>query len=199
MKDYLKSTDITDWQHPLVSGKAKELALESKGSIAIARTCFNWVRDHIKHIDDYNIQEISCSASEVLKSGSGICYAKSHLLAALLRANSIPAGFCYQRLSRNEKGVTFCLHGLNAVHLPEYGWYRIDARGNKEGVNAQFTPPYEQLAFSVQSRGEMGFPEIWPDPLPVIVEVLRRYRTKNELWKNLPDIQIISSLQDRSL
>jgi transglutaminase-like putative cysteine protease len=35
----------------------------------------------------------------------------------------------------------FCLHGLNAVYLEDFGWYRIDARGNKTGVAAQFTPP----------------------------------------------------------
>ncbi len=198
MDNYLKHTDVIDWQHPLVLAKAKELAIAGEDPIVIAGSCFEWVRDHIKHIDDYNIQEVSCSASEVLKSGSGICYAKSHLLAALLRANSIPTGFCYQRLSRDDIGPPFCLHALNAVHLPGYGWYRIDARGNKEGVNAQFMPPDEQLAFSVQIRGEVNLPEIWYDPLPVIVEVLRQYNTKDELWENLPDIQIVSTKQDRS-
>ncbi|WP_338430147.1 transglutaminase domain-containing protein [Synechococcus elongatus] len=35
----------------------------------------------------------------MLEYRTGYCYAKSHLLVALLRACSIPAGFCYQRLS----------------------------------------------------------------------------------------------------
>jgi hypothetical protein len=78
------------------------------------------------------------------------------------------------------------------VHFPEYGWYRIDARGNREDVNAQFTPPKEQLAFSVTMEGEADFPEIWPEPLPIIVRTLRQYGTKDELWGHLPDIQIIS-------
>jgi transglutaminase-like putative cysteine protease len=189
MEAYLKSTDIIDWQHPDISSKASELASGKNDLNDIARTCFEWVRDKIKHIDDYNIQTISCSASEVLRSGSGICYAKSHLLAALLRANEIPAGLCYQRLSRDDKGPPFCLHGLNAVYLSDFGWYRIDSRGNKEGVNAQFTPPVEQLAFSTQINGEIDFPEILSDPLPVIIEVLRQYKTKDELWNHLPDIQ----------
>ncbi|MBU4262659.1 MAG: transglutaminase family protein [Proteobacteria bacterium] len=189
MDNYLQSTPIINWQHSVVLAKARELAAGGTDPTAVAQSCFTWVRDAIKHIDDYNIQEISCSASEVLLSGAGICYAKSHLLAALLRANSIPAGFCYQRLSRDDDGASFCLHGLNAVYLPDYGWYRIDARGNKAGVNAQFAPPSEQLAFSIRLAGEADLPEIWPSPLPVVIEALGRYTRKNELWDNLPDVQ----------
>jgi len=187
---YLKSTEIIDWQHADILSKANELAAGIENSTDVARSCFEWVRDEIKHIGDYNIQTVACSASEVLRAGSGICFAKSHLLAALLRANSIGAGFCYQRLSRDD-GRSFCLHGLNAVYLEEYGWYRIDPRGNKEGINAQFTPPQEQLAFTVQIEGEADLPEIWSEPLSIIVERLRRYKIKDQLWNNLPDIQII--------
>ncbi|MBW7990228.1 MAG: hypothetical protein FVQ84_09470 [Planctomycetes bacterium] len=189
---YLKSTEIIDWQHPEIISKARELAVGVEKPIDVARSCFEWVRDEIKHIGDYDIQTVACSASEVLRAGSGICYAKSHLLAALLRANSIPAGFCYQRLNLDiDSSMSFCLHGLNTVYLEEYGWYRIDARGNREGVNAQFTPPREQLAFGTQIEGEADLPEIWPEPLDIIVETLRRYKTKDQLWDNLPDIQII--------
>ncbi len=191
MEEYLKSTEIIDWQHPDIISKASELATGKEDLTDISKSCFEWVRDKIKHIDDYNIQTISCSASDVLQSGSGICYAKSHLLAALLRANSIPSGFCYQRLSRDNIGPPFCLHGFNAVYLSAFGWYRIDPRGNKTSVNAQFTPPAEQLAFSAQINGEIDFPEILSDPLPIIIEALRQYRSKDELWNNLPDIQII--------
>ena len=190
MNNYLKSTEIINWQHPAVLARAKELAGGRKDPAAVAQSCFVWVRDAIRHIGDYDIQEVSCSASEVLLSGSGICYAKSHLLAALLRANAIAAGFCYQRLSRNDNGAPFCLHGLNAVYLPAYGWYRIDARGNKAGVNAQFAPPEEHLAFAIRLAGEADLPEIWPHPLPMVIEALRRYSSKDELWDNLPDVAV---------
>ncbi|MBI2949982.1 MAG: hypothetical protein HYY23_20300 [Verrucomicrobia bacterium] len=42
---------------------------------------------------------------------AGFCYAKSHLLAALLRARGIPAALCYQRLAFDAAGSAFCLHG----------------------------------------------------------------------------------------
>ena len=192
LEEYLRSTEVIDWQDRGVLSKARELAVGVEKRTDVARSCFEWVRDEIKHIGDYDIQTVACSASEVLRAGSGICYAKSHLLAALLRANSIPAGFCYQRLNLDIEGsMSFCLHGLNAVYLEEYGWYRIDARGNREGVDAQFVPPQEMLAFRIQIEGETDLAEIWPDPLEVIVKTLRKYKTKDQLWDNLPDIQII--------
>jgi transglutaminase-like putative cysteine protease len=126
-----------------------------------------------------------------LAARTGYCYAKSHLLAALLRANQIPTGFCYQRLSIDGNDPPFCLHGLNAIFLPKFGWYRVDARGNKPGVNAQFTPPVEQLAFHIQFAGEANLPEIWPDPLPIVTETLQRYQTWEDVLANLPDIPII--------
>lgn len=187
MKEYLKNTEVINWKHPDILSKAKCLAANKSSHDQIAKSCFEWVRDNIKHIGDYNIQTVSCSATEVLNSSSGICYAKSHLLAALLRANSIPAGFCYQRLSIDDNGEPYCLHGLNAVNLSKIGWYRIDPRGNREGINAQFAPPIEHLAFSIQHKEEIDFPQILADPLPIVIEALNKYETKDELWANLPD------------
>jgi transglutaminase-like putative cysteine protease len=109
------------------------------------------------------------------------------LLAALLRANGIPAGFCYQRLSIDGAGPPLSLHGFNAVLLPAHGWYRIDARGNKRGVDAQFTPMIERLAFPIQYPGELTLPEIHAEPLAVVVETLHRCLTVAEVRANLPD------------
>lgn len=127
----------------------------------------------------------------MLEHGTGYCYAKSHLLAALLRANNIPAGLCYQRLTISNDKPPFCLHGLNALYLQKYGWYRIDARGNKPGVYADFTPPIEQLAYPIVIQGEADLPEIWAEPLPVVVQVLEQGRDYRDVSENLPDIQTL--------
>ncbi|MDK2938972.1 MAG: hypothetical protein PWQ51_1136 [Methanolobus sp.] len=194
MQDYLKPTSIIDFNHPAVFKKAKEIAGNSQNPTEIARLCFEFVRDEIKHSYDYRMNPVTLKGSEVLEHGTGYCYAKSHLLAAFLRANSIPAGICYQRLSRedNSEEGPFCLHALNAVYLENIGWYRMDARGNKEGVNAQFNPPYEQLAYEIRIEGEANLPEIWADPLPVVVEVLTKYKSYDEVYENLPDVPLIS-------
>ncbi len=196
MKDFLRHTNTIDWHHPGIKSKARELKSGKKTDTQIVKACFEWVRDDIRHIHDYDLQTVSCTASEVLASGSGICYAKSHLLAALLRANLIPAGFCYQRLSRDDNGPPYCLHGLNAVHLSGFGWYRIDARGNKEGVDARFSPPVEYLAFECRLAGETTFPEIMPDPLNIVIKALKQYIAKDDLWDHLPDTEALESTGD---
>ncbi len=188
MQDYLEATEIIDWEHPAVLAQAQALASGSSNKQETARRCFKWVRDKILHSWDYRLNPVTCTASEVLEARSGFCYAKSHLLAALLRANDIPTGFCYQRLSRDGNGAPYCLHGLNAVYLQKFGWYRIDPRGNKEGVNAQFSPPQVQLAFTTEGKLEDDLPDIWPAPLTVVVEALRSHQSCEALWKNLPDI-----------
>ena len=193
MKEYLQASEIIDWQNPTILELAREIASTEKDNVyAIAKACFEWVRDEIYHSSDYQMNPITCCASDVLKHKTGFCYAKSHLLAALLRANNIPAGFCYQRLSIDDQGAPYSLHGFNAIYLPEMGWYRVDARGNREGINAQFTPPQEQLAFKIQLPEEAEFENIFSEPLSVVVQALQTYRTLDELSSQLPDVSLDS-------
>lgn len=186
MKAYLDSSEYIDWKHPLVAFKAAEL------DETVAKRCFEFVRDAIKHSWDYRMNPVTCKASEVLIHGTGYCYAKSHLLAALLRANAIPAGLCYQRLTVATDGPPYCLHGLNAVYLKQHGWYRIDARGNKPGVAAEFSPPTEKLAFPIIDEMERDFQEIWAEPLPLVVQALTENKTVAQVFENLLDIEVIN-------
>jgi len=188
--NYLRSTAIIDWTHPAVTDKARELSEGLKTPAAIALQCFEFVRDDILHSHDHKMNPVTLIASDVLLHRTGYCYAKSHLLAALLRANGIPTGLCYQRLTLEDGSPPYCLHGLNAVYLPETGWYRMDARGNRSDVDAQFTPPVERLAFPGMKPGETMITGIWSDPLPIVVEVLSTYRTYDEVRKNLPDVEL---------
>ena len=177
MEKYLRVSEVIDWQHPKIVERAKQIASGHKTSTAIAKACFEWVRDEIFHSCDYQMNPLTCRASDVLRYQTGYCYAKSHLLAALLRVHQIPAGFCYQRLSIDDKGAPYSLHGFNAIYLPEIGWYRIDARRNKAGVNAQFTPPQEQLAYQVQLSEEADFQVILAEPLQIVIEALQAHST----------------------
>lgn len=190
---YLASSELIDWDSPAVRSKAAELADGAADALAIVNTCFLFVRDEIRHSWDYGLNPITCAASDVLEHRTGFCYAKSHLLAALLRANGVPTGLCYQRLTIENEEPPFSLHGLNAVHLEGIGWYRLDPRGNKPGIRAEFCPPVEKLAFRVVAPGELDLPEVWPEPLELVTNVLRRWSTYQEVAAHLPDIDLIGS------
>jgi transglutaminase-like putative cysteine protease len=187
MAAYLAESEYINFTHPLVSSKAAQLASGAADDVSISRRCFEFVRDEIRHSWDFKINPVTCSASDVLIHRTGYCYAKSHLLAALLRANHIPAGLCYQRLTICADGPPYCLHGLNAVYLEQYGWYRIDARGNKPGVTADFTPPTEQLAFAILHNMERDFKQIWSKPLLPVIHALTQNTTIEQVYENLPD------------
>lgn len=193
MKPFLSPSPYIDFEHPLVQETAQALGRAGTSQQGIAKACFEFVRDEVRHSWDAKLNPVTCRASDVLMHRTGYCYAKSHLLAALLRANGIPAGLCYQRLSVGESGAPYCLHGLNAVYLDDMGWYRVDARGNKPGVNAQFTPPLEALAFPVRPPQERDLPEIWAEPLPQVVAVLEQYSDIWQVAQNLPDVQLWDS------
>ncbi len=193
MKYYLACSEYIDWKHPLIITKAAELSEACLSEESIAKRCFEFVRDAIKHSWDYRLNPVTCIASDVLINGTGYCYAKSHLLSALLRANAIPAGLCYQRLTIETDGPPHCLHGLNAVYLKQYGWYRVDARGNKPGVAAEFCPPLEKLAFPIVDALERDFQEIWAEPLPLVIKALTENKTVEQVFDNLPDIEVINN------
>lgn len=187
MFEFLQPTPVIDSASATVVGKAAEIAGDADTDEEVARRCFLWVRDDVRHSSDHRISIVTCSASEVLEHRTGFCYAKSHLLVALLRARGIPAALCYQRLSLDSTATTFCLHGLVAVHLQRHGWYRVDPRGDKPGITTDFCPPVERLAFTSRLPGEMDIDGLFPDALPGVVSALRRWRTSEEVSMNLPD------------
>ncbi|MET3619396.1 transglutaminase-like domain-containing protein [Burkholderia ambifaria] len=191
MQRYLIPSKYIDFEDTEVKSSAEALARSAISEHDLVRRCFEFVRDEIRHSSDFKLNPVTCKASDVIRHRTGYCYAKSHLLAALLRANAIPAGLCYQRLSVGGSGAPYCLHGLNAVYLQDFGWHRLDARGNKPGVNAQFCPPAEALAFPTREPQERNLPELWAEPLPVVVEALERYKSYDQVLANLPDIELV--------
>jgi transglutaminase-like putative cysteine protease len=184
---YLRATAVIDWARPEVLRIARDLGEGVNDSIELARTCFEWVRDTIPHTMDAGHETVTFRASEVLRERTGFCYAKSHLLVALLRANGIRAGLGYQRLALDDETRAFCLHGLAVVDLPGYGWYRVDPRGNKPGVDAAFTPPRERLAYPCSQVGEVVFPKLYADPVTILVRALELHRSAVVLAACLPD------------
>ena len=190
MGEYLKEDDVIDFNNEIIVQLANLISQKADSETNYIKEAYEFVRDNVSHSADVNEDIITCTASEVLKARHGICFAKSHLLAALLRYKSIPTGFCYQKLILDDETAPILVyHGLNGVYVKEYKkWIRLDARGNKEGVNAQFSIDDEQLAFPI--RPEMGEEDgftVYPNPDVKILEKLRNNKTRTELFKDLPN------------
>lgn len=183
---YLAADEVVDHHHPLVREAAARLAAGAADSYAYARAAYEFVRDAIPHSADSGDPRVTWRASDVLEQGTGICHAKSHALAALLRAEDIPTAFCYQRLT-HDAGTGHVVHGLLAVRF-QGAWHRQDPRGNKPGVDAQFSLGGERLAFLADAESsEVDYPVLYDAPHAVVVRALKDAPDRPYLWENLPD------------
>lgn len=175
---YLAADEAIDHHHPLVREVSARLADDVRDSYEYARSAFAYVRDRITHSQDADDPRVTWRASDVLEQGTGVCYAKAHALAALLRAQDIPTALCYQHL-----GV---VHGLVAVRF-HGAWHRQDPRGNKPGVDARFSLDGERLAFTPDpSNGERDHPVLYAAPHPAVLHALRNAPDRAHLWRTLP-------------
>ncbi len=183
---YLAADDVIDHHHPLVRERAARLADKASDSYVYAQAAFEYVRDAIPHSADSGDPRVTWRASDVLARGTGICHAKAHALAALLRAEDIPTALCYQRLT-HDAGTGHCVHGLVAVRFRR-AWHRQDCRGNKPGVDARFSLSGERLAFSPDAKSsEVDYPVLYAAPHPAVLSALKNAPDRRHLWENLPD------------
>ncbi|MFL0584327.1 transglutaminase family protein [Solibacillus silvestris] len=177
LDDYLQELTEVNFSDSAIQTLINKFFCSKQTEIEKVHTAFNFVRDEIAHSWDIQSEVVTCTASEVLRQKQGICYAKSNLFAALLRSQEIPTGFCYQRLmlfDTPEKG--YSLHALNAVFIRQLNkWIRLDARGNKKGVNAEFSMFEEKLAFTVNPHfDEVDYPMIYVKPNSKTIDILKQ-------------------------
>ena len=175
LEAYRQPLPMIDFGHPVIQDCLLSFGAHRRSEAEAVRETFEFVRDQIAHSWDIGSRRVTARASEVLHHREGICYAKSHLLAALLRGQGIPSGLCYQKLTLGDTPETgYCVHALNTVYLASVDrWIRLDARGNKPGVDAQFSTDEECLAFPVRTAfGECDYGTNHAEPHPKIMETL---------------------------
>ncbi len=165
-----------------------ELFAGVESDVEKARIAYEFVRDEIPHSFDCDAKVITAKASDVLKHGTGICHAKSNLLAALLRSQGIPAGFCFQHITLvQDDSMGYCVHAYNAVYL-ENRWVKLDARGNKEGVNAAFSLAEPILAFPNREQyDEYFWNGIYARSHAATMQMLEKARCLQDILANIPD------------
>ena len=184
-KDYLSETECIDYNNSVIQEKVRELKLNSDSQLKYIENAYKFVRDEISHSWDIKSEVVSRKASEVLINRTGICWTKSSLLAALLRANGIPSGFSYQFLTRADDNADegYIIHALNTVFISELNkWIRLDARGNKESVHADFCLDEEKLAFSIRRElGEVDYRDNNPDLDDRLIKILKESKNILEI------------------
>ena len=178
--EYLVETKTIDFGNPIIQEKVSELKVGTSSTIEYIERTYEFVRDEIPHSWDVKSAIVSRKASEVLENKTGICWTKSCLLASLLRANGIPSGISYQLLTRadDDDSEGYIIHALNTVYIEDQNkWIRLDARGNKENVHAEFSIEEEHLAFPVRSEfGEVDYRDNHPDLDERLVRILNSSR-----------------------
>lgn len=185
---YLEDTIVVDWQTPAVMEQARRLAEGCASDLERARSIFEFVRDEIPNSLDHDTDVVTCSASDVLREGTGTSYAKCHLLAALLRARGIPAGFGYQRVRRSQGAGGHVLHGFVGAWLAEPGrWVGLDARGDTETIRTRFDIDEPSLAHAPDVEdGEETQPTLHARPIKRVIELLDRADSLKRIYMHMP-------------
>jgi len=168
MTEFLASDQVIDFESSPICDFLDASGWRELAPRDAAERAYLFVRDEVSHCYDSQDGRVTLTACDALRERVGLCYSKSHLLAALLRGLGIPTAIRYQRL-RLEDGA-FCLHSFNSVWL-DGEWRDVDARGNNGSVSAEFLGA---LAFVPDSsQGETTDQRYYAEPAPGVVERLR--------------------------
>ena len=188
MEAFLAATKYVDYNDEAIQQKAKELFFDCMSDVEKAEIAYKFVRDNIIHSFDCGAEVITARASEVLKAGTGICHAKANLLAALLRSQGIPAGFCFEHITlADDESLGYCVHAYNAVWL-DGRWIRLDARGSTNGTNAQFSLGEPVLAYPPREQyDEYFFNGIYSRPHQESMDMLEKAESLQDIIDNIPE------------
>ncbi len=188
IEKFLRADKYVDYNSENIQQKAAELFSPDMSDVEKARVAYEFVRDEIPHSFDCNAQVITAKASDVLKYKTGICLAKANLLAALLRSQGIPTGFCFQHITlADDDSLGYCVHGYNAVLIGDR-WIKLDARGNKPGVNAQFSLKEPILAFPIRAEyDEYFWKGIYSTQNAACMQMLEQAKSIQDIMDNIPD------------
>ena len=169
MEDYLIETPSIDYMNFHIQERVRELKNQSEDNLDYIKRSYIFVRDEILHSWDIETNIVSRTASDVLKNKTGICWTKSCLLAALLRADDASEGYM--------------IHALNTVYIKDLNkWIRLDARGNKENINAYFSLDEENLAYKIRSEmGEIDYHDNHADLDERLVNILMQSESIQEI------------------
>lgn len=150
---------LSDFNHPLVMQKAKELAEKSNNKEELITNIFLYVRDAIKFGFPDNGDFVK--ASETIQLGFGQCNTKSTLFLALCKASKINAQIHFSLIKKEIQrglitGVLYFLIPKNISH----SWIEVEFNGNWVRIDSFINDREFYLAgkdMLVQNKWDTGF------------------------------------------
>ncbi len=129
VNEYLEPSYVIDADSPSIQAKAGELAAGLESDIEKSVALFYFVRDSIT-FDPYAPGELIeyNRASTVLERGSGFCYQKAIVLAAMARSLGIPARLGFADIRNHQLSARFVekMYGSNLLVYHGYTELFID-------------------------------------------------------------------------
>ncbi|MDR0849411.1 MAG: hypothetical protein LBN10_10330 [Propionibacteriaceae bacterium] len=183
LEQFVEASVCVDYDAPLIRSAVATLAQISPSDQDYCRAAFEFVRDEVPHTANTNRQVVTVKASHVLSERTGICHAKANLLAALLRAKEIPAGFGFQHLTlADDDSEGYCLHGFVVAFLGGR-WIPLDPRPGTE-----FSLVSPQLAFPNRPEyDEYILSGVWAEPDSGTMTILEQATCLDEALRSLPE------------
>ncbi|MDR2974107.1 MAG: hypothetical protein LBV00_05265 [Propionibacteriaceae bacterium] len=178
----LAETAHIDFGHPRIRALVPSLDTQTTDSLSYPQVAFEYVRDRIPHTTHTDRDIVTVAASQVAAEGTGICHAKANLLAALLRAKNIPAGFGYQHVTlADDNSQGYCLHAF-VIAILDGRPVPLDPKSPHE-----FSLDSPQLDPLNLRFDEYTLPGIWADPDPATMDVLTHATSLHDALVHLPD------------
>lgn len=204
---YLAETDIIDFSSDEVQKVCAQFEHFRETPEVLAEKAFYFVKDNFPCSPGHKVKELSIKASDVIKNGHGLSFAKAHLYAAILRNFKIPAGFCYQilksgndekenadgRKRHGHKKNHFFPHGFNAVYFENLKkWVHLDVSAVPGGKQTVFSLDEENdrnLCFEPDySKYEVELPLNFTNPFNSLIECMKKCQDKNDFFKHQNDL-----------
>jgi len=110
MKAYLESSEMIDWKHNSILQQTEVLAAGNK--VETAKACFKFVRDEIRHSWDFQLNPVTCKASDVLKYDQ--IYLAITLSLTVSKSSLVDGLFCDLSFPPSSFSTIFCFSSLKS-------------------------------------------------------------------------------------
>lgn len=188
LERFLEDTECVDWTDMLVTRETAQAITGCVTDEEKVKAIFEFVRDDISNAMNIDSVALPWTASTTIRAMIGNDDAKAMVLAAMVRALKIPAGFCYQRLTVvDDDSEGHYLHCYNAVYL-DGNWVKLDASGRLGAKDVRFCKIEPDLAFIPRDvYGEYNILGIFAEPYAPSVDVIRNAGSISDIIFGLPD------------